>query len=84
MCVNIGCWGILGSFDVFMVNWGIEEFFEGYIDDDVYFWVIEVFEICLLVVERCGVMFVLENYWGLGLMLEGILWIVDVVDLFWL
>ncbi len=84
MRVNTGTWGTSKDFDELMANRGIESPLEGYTDDDAYPWVIEAFEACLPVAEKCGIVLGLENHWGLGLTPEGIMPIVDAVDSPWL
>ena len=84
MRVNTGTWGTSKDFDDLMANRGIESPLEGYTDEDAYPWVIEAFEACLPVAEKCGVVLGLENHWGLGLTPEGIMRIVDAVDSPWL
>ncbi|MAC19580.1 MAG: xylose isomerase [Phycisphaerae bacterium] len=84
MRVNTGTWGTSKDFDELMANRGIESPLEGYTDDDAYPWVIEAFEACLPVAEKCGIVLGLENHWGLGLTPEGIMRIVDAVDSPWL
>ena len=84
MRVNTGRWGTSESFDALMANRGIEPPLEGYTDEDAYPWVIDAFEKCVRVAEKCGVVLGLENHWGLGLTPEGILRIVDAVDSPWL
>lgn len=82
--VNTGRWGTTKSFDALMKQRGIEPPLEGYTDEDAYPWVIESFEKCLKVAERCGVVLGLENHWGLGRTPEGVLRIVNAVDSPWL
>ena len=82
--VNTGRWGTTKSFDALMKQRGIEPPLEGYTDEDAYPWVIESFEKCLKVAERCGVVLGLENHWGLGRTPEGVLRIVHAVDSPWL
>ncbi|MDP6740358.1 MAG: sugar phosphate isomerase/epimerase family protein [Planctomycetota bacterium] len=84
MRVNSGTWGTSKDFDDLMAKRGIEEPLAGYTDEDAFPWVIEAFEKCMPVAERCGVVLGLENHWGLGLTPEGILRIVDAVDSPWL
>ncbi len=84
MRVNTGTWGTSKDFDELMANRGIESPLEGYTDDDAYPWVIEAFEACLPVAEKCGIVLGLENHWGVGLTPEGIMRIVDAVDSPWL
>ena len=82
--VNTGRWGTTKSFDALMKQRGIEPPLESYTDEDAYPWVIESFEKCLKVAERCGVVLGLENHWGLGRTPEGVLRIVNAVDSPWL
>lgn len=84
MRVNTGRWGTSKNFDELMANRGIEPRLEGYTDDDGFKWVIDSFEKCLPVAERCGVTMGLENHWGLGLTPEGVLRIVNAIDSPWL
>ena len=84
MRVNTGTWGTSKDFDDLMANRGIEVPLEGYTDDDAYPWVIEAFEACLPVAEKCGIVLGLENHWGLGLTPEGIMRIVGAIDSPWL
>ena len=82
--VNTGRWGTTKSFDELMKNRGIEPALEGYTEKDAFPWVIESFEKCLPVAEKCGVLLGLENHWGLGLTPEGVLKIVDAIKSPWL
>jgi L-ribulose-5-phosphate 3-epimerase len=82
--VNTGRWGTTKDFDTLMANRGIEPNLEGYTDDDGFAWVIDSFERCVPVAERCGVTMGLENHWGLGRTPEGVLRIIDAVDSPWL
>jgi len=82
--VNTGRWGTTKSFDELMANRGIEPNLDGYTDDDGFGWVIDSFQKCLPVAERCGVTMGLENHWGLGRTPEGVLRIVNAVDSPWL
>jgi len=84
MRVNTGRWGTTGSFDTLMANRGIEPPLPGYSDEDAFPWVIDAFQQCTRVAEKCGVVLGLENHWGLGLTPEGILRIVRAVDSPWL
>lgn len=84
MRVNTGTWGTSKNFDELMANKGIEEPLEGYTDEDAYPWVIESFEKCLPVAEKCGVLLGLENHWGLGRTPEGVKRIVEAIDSPWL
>ena len=81
--VNTGRWGTSKSFDDLMRNRGIEPPLAGYTDADAYPWVIESFERCLPVAEKCGVILGLENHWGLGRTPEGVLKIVDAIRSPW-
>lgn len=82
--VNTGRWGTSKDFDELMANRGIEPRLEGYTDDDGFKWVIDSFEQCLPIAEKCGVTMGLENHWGLGRTPEGVLRIVDAIDSPWL
>jgi L-ribulose-5-phosphate 3-epimerase len=82
--VNTGRWGTTKSFDELMANRGIEPRLEGYTDEDGFGWVIESFQECLPVAEKCGVTMGLENHWGLGRLPEGVLRIVDAINSPWL
>lgn len=84
MRVNTGTWGTSKDFDDLMANRGIEKPIDGFTDEDAFPWVIEAFEACLPVAEKCGIVLGLENHWGLGLTPEGIMRIVDAVDSPWL
>ncbi len=82
--VNTGRWGTTKSFDELMANRGIEPPLEGYKEEDGFPWVIESFEKCLPVAEKCGVVLGLENHWGLGRTPEGVNRIVDAIKSPWL
>ena len=82
--VNTGRWGTTKDFDALMANRGIEPRLEGYTDEDGFGWVIDSFQECLPVAERCGVTMGLENHWGLGRTPEGVLRIVDAINSPWL
>lgn len=84
MRVNTGRWGTSKNFDELMANRGVEPRLPGYSDDDAFRWVIDSFEKCLPVAEKCGVVLGLENHWGLGITAEGVLRIVDAIDSPWL
>ncbi|HID78182.1 MAG TPA: sugar phosphate isomerase/epimerase [Planctomycetaceae bacterium] len=84
MRVNTGRWGTSGSFDELMERRGMEEPLPGYTDEDAFPWVIESFEQCLPVAEKCGVVLGLENHWGLGRTPQGVLRIVDAIRSPWL
>lgn len=84
MRVNTGRWGTSKDFDELMANRGIEPRLPGYTDDDGFRWVIDSFEKCLPVAEKCGVTLGLENHWGLGITAEGVLRIVDAINSPWL
>jgi L-ribulose-5-phosphate 3-epimerase len=84
MRVNTGRWGTSKNFDDLMQHRGIEPPLKGYADADGFPWVIESFEKCLPVAEKCGVVMALENHWGLGRLPEGVLKIVDAVHSPWL
>ena len=84
MRVNTGRWGTSKNFDELMKNRGIELPLEGYTEEDGFPWVIESFEKCLPVAEKCGVVLGLENHWGLGRTPEGVLRVVKAVDSPWL
>ena len=56
----------------------------GYTDEDAFPWVIDAYEQCMPVAEKCGVVLGLENHWGLGLTPQGILRIINAVDSPWL
>lgn len=82
--VNTGTWGTSKSFDHLMENRGIETPLDGYTDKDAFKWVIDSFEKCIPVAEKCGVVMGLENHWGLARTPEGLARIVDGVDSPWL
>jgi sugar phosphate isomerase/epimerase len=82
--VNTGRWGTSKNFDELMAHRGIEPPLEGYTDEDGFPWVIDSFEKCLPVAEKCGVVLGLENHWGLGRTAEGVLRIVNAVNSPWL
>jgi sugar phosphate isomerase/epimerase len=82
--VNTGTWGTSKNFDELMKNRGIEPPLPGYDDEDGFEWVIDGFEQCLPVAERCGVVMGLENHWGLGRTAEGVLRVVNAIDSPWL
>jgi sugar phosphate isomerase/epimerase len=82
--VNTGRWGTTKSFDKLMENRGIEPPLDGYTEDDAFPWVIDSFEKCLPVAEKCGVVLGLENHWGLGRTAAGVMRIVDAIDSPWL
>ena len=82
--VNTGTWGTSKSFDELMKNRGIESPLPGYSDEDAFKWVIDSFEKCIPVAEKCGVVMGLENHWGLARTPEGLARIVDGVDSPWL
>jgi sugar phosphate isomerase/epimerase len=82
--VNTGRWGTSKDFDELMKNRGIEPPLAGYTDDDAFPWVIDSLQKCLPAAEKCGVVLGLENHWGLGRTLEGVLRIVDAVNSPWL
>jgi L-ribulose-5-phosphate 3-epimerase len=84
MRVNTGRWGTSKDFDELMKNRGIEPRLEGFTDDDGFGWVIDSFQQCLPLAEKCGVTLGLENHWGLGLTPEGVLRIVDAIRSPWL
>lgn len=84
MRVNSGTWGTSKNFDELMANRGIESPIEGYTDEDAFPWVIDAYEQCMPIAEKCGVVLGLENHWGLGLTPEGILRIINAVDSPWL
>ena len=79
MRVNTGRWGTSKDFDELMKNRGIEPRLEGFTDDDGFGWVIDSFQQCLPLAEKCGVTLGLENHWGLGLTPEGVLRVVDAI-----
>jgi L-ribulose-5-phosphate 3-epimerase len=82
--VNTGTWGTSKSFDDLMKKRGIEDPLAGYTDEDAFKWVIDSFEKCIPVAEKCGVVLGLENHWGLARTPEGLARIVDAVDSPWL
>ena len=84
MRVNTGRWGTSKDFDELMKNRGIEPRLVGHTDEEAFTWVIESFEKCLPVAERCGVVMGLENHWGLGRTADGVLRIVKAIDSPWL
>jgi len=84
MRVNTGRWGTSKDFDELMANRGIEPRLEGYSDDDGFKWVIDSFEQCIPVAEKCGVVLGLENHWGLGRTAEGVLRVINAIDSPWL
>ncbi len=84
MRVNTGTWRTSKNFDELMKNRGIEPPLKGYTDEDGFGWVIDGFQKCLKVAEKCGVTMGLENHWGLGRTPEGVLRVVKAVDSPWL
>jgi len=82
--VNTGRWGTTKSFDELMANRGIEPPLPGFKEEDGFPWVIESFEKCLPVAEKCGIVLGLENHWGLGRTPEGVIKIVDAIKSPWL
>jgi sugar phosphate isomerase/epimerase len=84
MRVNTGTWGTSKNFDELMKNRGIEPPREGYTEEDGFKWVIDGLSACLKTAEKCGVTMGLENHWGLGRTAEGVLRVVDAIDLPWL
>lgn len=82
--VNTGRWGTSKDFDELMANKGIEPRLEGYTDDQGFRWVIDGFEQCLPVAEKCGVVLGLENHWGLGRTAQGVLRVINAIDSPWL
>ncbi|MFZ2147297.1 MAG: sugar phosphate isomerase/epimerase family protein [Sedimentisphaerales bacterium] len=84
MRLNTGTWGTSKSFDDLMEKRGIEAPLPGYTDEDGFKWVIDSIEKCLPTTEKCGVIFGLENHWGLARTPEGLLRIVNTIDSPWL
>ena len=82
--VNTGRWGTTPSFDQLMADKGIEKRLDGYTDDQGFQWVIDSLSECLPVAERCGVIWGLENHWGLGRTAEGVMRIIQAIDSPWL
>lgn len=82
--VNTGRWGTSKDFDELMKQRGIEKPLPGYTDEDAFPWVVDCFEQCLKVAERCGVVLGLENHWGLARTPEGLLRLVDKINSPWL
>lgn len=82
--VNTGRWNTSKDFDELMANKGIEPVLEGHTDEEGFQWVIDSFEKCLPVAEKCGVVMGLENHWGLGRTAEGVLRVVDALQSEWL
>ena len=82
--VNTGRWGTTPSFETLMDNQGIEPRLPNVTDDDGFGWVIDAFEKCLPIAEKCGVVLGLENHWGLGITAAGVLRIVEAVNSPWL
>ncbi|MBP7951244.1 MAG: sugar phosphate isomerase/epimerase [Verrucomicrobiales bacterium] len=82
--VNTGRWGTSKDFDELMKNRGVEPRLEGYSDDDGFKWAIDAFAQLAAEAEKRGVIMGLENHWGLGLTVEGVLRIVDAVNSPWL
>jgi L-ribulose-5-phosphate 3-epimerase len=82
--VNTGHWGTSKDFDDLMKNRGIESPLPGYTDEDAFPWVIDCFEKCLTVAEKCGVVLGLENHWGLARTPEGLLRLADAIKSPWL
>lgn len=82
--VNTGRWNTSKNFDVLMANKGIEPRLPGYSDDDGYGWVNGCFEKLVKVAEKLGIVFGLENHWGLGLTAEGVLRVVNAIKSPWL
>lgn len=84
MRVNTGTWGTSKNFDELMKNRGIEPPLPGFNDEDGFKWVIDGYQKCLPVAERCGVVMGLENHWGLGRTPEGVLRVVNAINSTWL
>ena len=82
--VNTGRWGTSKNFETLMDNKGIEPRLPNCTDDEGFKWVIDAFEQCIPIAEKCGVVMGLENHWGLGRTAEGVLRIVKAVDSPWL
>lgn len=84
MRINTGRWGTTGSFDELMAKRGIEPVLLGYTEEDGFKWVIDSIQKCLPAAEKCGVILGLENHWGLARTPEGLLKIINAVNLPWL
>jgi L-ribulose-5-phosphate 3-epimerase len=84
MRVQTGTWGTSKNFDDLMAHRGIEPTLAGHNDEEGYKWVIDSFEKCVPIAEKCGVTMGLENHWGLGRTPEGVNRIVESVNSPWL
>jgi sugar phosphate isomerase/epimerase len=82
--VNTGTWGTRKNFDDLMKHRGMEEPPKGATDEDGYKWAIEGLTACLKTAEKCGVVMGLENHWGLGRTVEGVIKVVEGVKSPWL
>ncbi len=84
MRINTGRWGTTRSFDELMAHKGIEPALPGHTDDEAFKWVIDSLEKLLPRAQECGVVLGLENHWGLGRTVEGVLKIVETIKSPWL
>lgn len=84
MRVNSGTWGTSKSFDELMANRGEEAPIEGHDEEDAFKWVIEAYRGLAEEAGKRGVVMGLENHWGLGRTVEGILRVVNEVNSPWL
>ena len=82
--LNSGRWNTVESFDKLMELRGEEPPIPGYKEDDAFKWCIDCIEKCLPKAEECGVLFALENHWGLTRSPEGLLRITDAIKSPWL
>jgi L-ribulose-5-phosphate 3-epimerase len=82
--VNTGRWQTVKNFDELMRKRGVAPPLPGYTDEDAYPWVVDAFEKCLPVAEKCGVILALENHWGLCRTPEGLLRIVNSIKSPWM
>ena len=84
MRVNTGTWGTSKDFDELMKNRGVEPPLPGHTDEEGFKWVVDGYQQCLPLAERCGVTLGLENHWGLDRTPEGVLRVVKEVNSPWL
>lgn len=82
--LNTGRWGTIRSFDELMANRGIEPVLPDHTEDEGFEWVIRSIEELLPTAEKLGVVLGLENHWGLGRTVEGVLRIVEALPSPWL
>jgi L-ribulose-5-phosphate 3-epimerase len=82
--LNSGRWRTIQSFDELMARRGQEPPLPGYAEEDALGWVVDSIERCLPHAEKRGVMFGLENHWGLTASPQGVNRIVETVGSDWL